>query len=474
MAIASFWSPRLLPVSLLIFAAAVNGQGWTVLLTGANQVPFVDTAATGTGSFRFTDDTKQFMALLVTVQDLPSPRLMHVHLGSAGQDGEVITESFYTNTNPPASNFNGVLANGTFGANVLVGQLQGKPLTDLAALFDSQSTYLNIHTTDHPNGLIRGQVKPASIGGAIAVLAPAPAPSAAQLAAACYASARQDLNATLAQALQDAQAQFDESITAAQLAYTASLDLANTTCRNPGTVTATPPVARTPPRSSNAPAPSQATPPVAAAPTRSSGVLDFGFSPAAAPSVVGMNVSSFTSQTMSSNCTSLADVVAMAPGLTALKAALEAANLTSVLAARDLRWTLFAPTDQAFQVYFSSLNMTARDVLSNSTLLRAVLLNHVWAGGAPRAANLTDGQVLPTQLAGSSLVVSRASPARAPPTRKLLQGSDIYILSGGTLVRNGAANVLLADIPACKSIVHVVDALLLPAAQVLAAYVQGT
>lgn len=70
---------------------------------------------------------------------------------------------------------------------------------------------------------------------------------------------------------------------------------------------------------------------------------------------------------------------------------------------------------------------------------------HVVPGVAAKAATLSDGQKLPTLRKGANHTV---------------------VLGGGGGVSivgvSSRANVVQADVPACKSVVHVIDTVLLP------------
>jgi hypothetical protein len=55
--------------------------------------------------------------------------------------------------------FTGVLAQGTITAANLMGPLQGKTLEDLVSVIKAGDAYVNVHTTAHPGGEIRGQLK---------------------------------------------------------------------------------------------------------------------------------------------------------------------------------------------------------------------------------------------------------------------------------------------------------------------------
>ncbi|MDO8578369.1 MAG: CHRD domain-containing protein [Dehalococcoidales bacterium] len=64
---------------------------------------------------------------------------------------------------PPAQlipgTFNGVLAEGTITAANLVGPLAGMDFSDLITAMEAGNAYVNIPTSAHPGGEIRGQIR---------------------------------------------------------------------------------------------------------------------------------------------------------------------------------------------------------------------------------------------------------------------------------------------------------------------------
>jgi uncharacterized surface protein with fasciclin (FAS1) repeats len=133
------------------------------------------------------------------------------------------------------------------------------------------------------------------------------------------------------------------------------------------------------------------------------------------------------------------DIVDTAVGagtFTTLVAAVEAAGLVETLKGEG-PFTVFAPTDAAFAALPAG---TVEDLLKpeNKDKLVAILTYHVVAGKV-MSGDLSEGMMAPT-----------------------VQGGDITItLDGGAKV-NGAT-ISTADIEASNGVIHVIDAVILPA-----------
>lgn len=100
------------------------------------------------------------LAYKLTVANIQNVFMAHVHRAPAGQNGTVVTW-LYPESPPPElieGGFDGVLAEGVITADDLVGPLAGKTLDVLVAKIRNGTTYLNVLTTAHPHGEIRGQV----------------------------------------------------------------------------------------------------------------------------------------------------------------------------------------------------------------------------------------------------------------------------------------------------------------------------
>lgn len=154
--------------------AASGSLVYQAQLSGAGQVPAVDTAATGTLTLTVAADRSR-VAYVLSVKDIRNLTVARLHQGKAGQVGATIATLYPGPTK--TGTFTGVLASGSFTSSTLSGPLAGKSISNLVALLDSGSVYLNIGTTAHRSGEIRGQLRgpasPAQGSGGTSTSAPA-------------------------------------------------------------------------------------------------------------------------------------------------------------------------------------------------------------------------------------------------------------------------------------------------------------
>ena len=141
--------------------AATN---FTATLSGANEVPAVPSAATGTAVFTIAGGQ---ITYTVNTSGLLNPVFSHIHIAPEGQNGPVRLNLCGTGAPvPECGTGEGVLAAGTNGTTVGT-----PPITfdDLVAAMRAGDTYVNVHTDDgigQPNtgpgdmisGEIRGQI----------------------------------------------------------------------------------------------------------------------------------------------------------------------------------------------------------------------------------------------------------------------------------------------------------------------------
>ena len=139
--------------------------------------------------------------------------------------------------------------------------------------------------------------------------------------------------------------------------------------------------------------------------------------------------------------TDLVSTATAAGNFTTLLAALEAADLSTVLSDPNSNFTVFAPTDDAF----AALGQAAVDaLLADSVALNDTLLYHVLPGSV-------DGATA-TGLAGTAITMQN--------------NKDASLSLDGTQLMINAANITSTDIMASNGIIHVIDAVLTPPAEV--------
>ena len=109
-----------------------------VKLSGAEEVPPVGTAGSGSGSFRIGDDGA--ISGSVATKDVPGT-MAHIHLGARGKNGPVIVPL--------------VKKGDTYSV------AEGHKLTDAQMkAFKEGNLYVNVHSNKYKGGEVRGQLQP--------------------------------------------------------------------------------------------------------------------------------------------------------------------------------------------------------------------------------------------------------------------------------------------------------------------------
>ncbi|MGZ5491503.1 MAG: CHRD domain-containing protein [Nitrososphaeraceae archaeon] len=130
--------------------------GFNVQLSGSEEVPPVDTKATG--SAEFTAPHFDNIGYKVNVSKIDKVTAAHIHSGKTGENGPIVVTLFKTES-PSSESMNGILTSGNITNADLEGPMAGKTLIDLNKAMELGETYVNVHTEEHPNGEIRGQIK---------------------------------------------------------------------------------------------------------------------------------------------------------------------------------------------------------------------------------------------------------------------------------------------------------------------------
>ena len=139
-----------------ILNAYATVAGFTVELSGNEEVPPLQTDAKG--SAELTAPHFDNIGYSVNVSNIDKVTMAHIHSGKIGENGPIVVTLFKTET-PSTEPINGNLVSGNITNANLEGPMAGKTLIDLTKSMELGETYVNVHTEEHPNGEIRGQIK---------------------------------------------------------------------------------------------------------------------------------------------------------------------------------------------------------------------------------------------------------------------------------------------------------------------------
>jgi hypothetical protein len=133
--------------AVLLAGCATMGGGDTlqVRITGAEEVPPVNTSASGSGTITVSEDRS--VSGSFKLQNAVQMLAAHIHVGPAGKNGPVIIPLQKTADNEwvvPA------------GAKLTESQYQS---------YKSGELYVNFHSAKYKGGEIRGQLRPGGGGG---------------------------------------------------------------------------------------------------------------------------------------------------------------------------------------------------------------------------------------------------------------------------------------------------------------------
>ncbi|MDZ4723929.1 MAG: CHRD domain-containing protein [candidate division Zixibacteria bacterium] len=147
-------------LALFSFVAAnennlANSRRFNTHLTGDEHVPSVNTTAQGQANFWLSKEETS-LHYKVIVSNIENVTAAHLHLGEMGATGPVIFRLFDGPT--VKGRMQGVLAEGVIANADLISPLAGQTIDVLISRIESGDIYVNVLTTQNPNGEIRGQL----------------------------------------------------------------------------------------------------------------------------------------------------------------------------------------------------------------------------------------------------------------------------------------------------------------------------
>jgi hypothetical protein len=134
-------------------------------MTGDQQEPPLESDGVGAAVFSLSQDESELHYVLL-ITELEGVTQAHIHTGEREETGDVVAFLFgqrdedgvYTGEIEGGVTFNGVYATGTITEDDLLGPFEGESFQILVDAMQNEETYVNVHTVEHPDGEIRGQL----------------------------------------------------------------------------------------------------------------------------------------------------------------------------------------------------------------------------------------------------------------------------------------------------------------------------
>jgi len=122
-------------------------------LDANNEVPPVDSTAEGVATFKVKDDAIKSKINITGITEVSGAQIL---MGKIGQNGDPIVDLLKTGEKTETTD--GVAIKGNFTASDFEGSMQGKDLSALQSAMATNQTYVNIMTSDHPDGEASGHI----------------------------------------------------------------------------------------------------------------------------------------------------------------------------------------------------------------------------------------------------------------------------------------------------------------------------
>src|SRR6476661_5351248 len=131
-----------------------QNEKYRAKLDGNNEVPAVNTTAEGVINFKTKNDMLTWKMNVTGANDATG---VNIHKGKAGEKGEIVVDLMKVSKH--SDNPKGMTMRGNVTESSLKGSMAGKTIADLKTAIANGDVYVNLKTQDHPDGLMRGQIK---------------------------------------------------------------------------------------------------------------------------------------------------------------------------------------------------------------------------------------------------------------------------------------------------------------------------
>ena len=153
-----------LAISLILIATpfvitqqiqAQEGNKIITYLSGKEEVPPTKTDASAWAKFQEINNGSQIV-YSVSIIGLNKITGAHLHEGIKGQNGDVV--AVLAGNKSAAQGNTTISFKGNITKDDLQGPLKGKEVSDLISRMKNSSIYVNVHTNEYKDGVIRGQI----------------------------------------------------------------------------------------------------------------------------------------------------------------------------------------------------------------------------------------------------------------------------------------------------------------------------
>jgi hypothetical protein len=146
-------------VSLILVATATTqsyaqNEKYRAKLDGNNEVPLLNSTAEGVINFKTKNDMLTWKMNVTGTNDATG---VNIHKGKAGENGDVVVDLLKVSKHSDTPK--GMTMRGNVTDSSLTGSMAGQTIADLKTAMVNGDTYINLKTQDHPDGLLRGQIK---------------------------------------------------------------------------------------------------------------------------------------------------------------------------------------------------------------------------------------------------------------------------------------------------------------------------